>query len=172
MADKALYVLAGFDSDTEKRLLSLQNALFDAGFTNGRQTRGLFPHVTLGCFPVEEEESLKRRLRTAAGQREDFALSFSHVGIFPGGEVPFVAPDVNAELLELRRSFEDAGVWTAHVTMLIENAPVIARAVPRLLDRFGGFSGRVNRICLYEFQPSRHILTLKLGSAEEIPYPG
>lgn len=168
MADKALYVLAGFDSDTEKRLWSLQNALFDAGFTGGRQTKGLFPHITLGTFPVREEETLKRRLRDAAGRRGEFALAFNHVGLFGGGEVLFVAPDVNAELLELRARFEDGCSWTPHVTMLIENSPVIARAVPRLLDRFSGFTGRVNRICLYEFQPSRHILTLKLGGAEEV----
>lgn len=162
--DRALYVMAGFDEAAEARLENLQKGLLSAGFS-GRQATGLFPHVTLGCFPVDEEPELRRRMEEAA-RRGAFEVAFRHAGIFAGGEVLFVAPDVDEELLKLRRDFEDGVPWTPHVTMLIADAPVVSRAVLRLMERFEPFCGRVNRICLYEFQPSRHILTVNLGGAK------
>ena len=46
MAEKALYVLAGYDDDTEKLLSGIQNKLYEQGFS-GVQTKGIPMHFTI-----------------------------------------------------------------------------------------------------------------------------
>lgn len=166
MAEKSLYVLLGFERETEMCLWRMQEELYAAGFS-GRQTKGLHPHVTLGEFPLDEETNRTEQLKQVARQFSSFQLTFNHVGIFDGGEVLFIAPDVSAELLAIKERFGSSFNWTPHVTMLIDAPSVISCAVPHLTKQFQAFAGWVNRISLYEFQPSRHILTLGLGGREE-----
>jgi hypothetical protein len=56
--DKRLYVLAGYDQETEARLSALRQHLLDAGLI-GTQTPDLPQHITLGSFDVSMEEELK-----------------------------------------------------------------------------------------------------------------
>ena len=164
MADKAIYILAGYDCDTEQYLSSLQNVLYEAGFS-GQQTKNIPQHITLDAFPVELEQELTARLQVLAKDTRAFSVAFSHIGIFSGSRVLFVAPDTNRELLELKEKFGPSEGWTPHTTMLIDNPEIILQAAPILLERFSPFSGKVTALHLYEFWPTRHILSVELRKA-------
>ncbi len=47
--------------------------------------------------------------------------------------------------------------------MLIDTPEHIGKVVPVLLDGFSAFDGQVTKLHLYEFWPTRHILTVELG---------
>ena len=57
MTDKALYVLAGYDDETEKTLSGIQHKLYDLGFS-GVQTKNIPMHFTLGSYAADREEEL------------------------------------------------------------------------------------------------------------------
>ena len=164
MADKALYILAGYDDDTEARLAGIQNKLYEKGFS-GVHTKNIPQHTTLGSFPMEKEQELVDMLRDLAAKTEAFDVTFSHVGIFGGSKVLFVAPDATQKLLELKECFGDSFGWAPHTTMLIDEPETILQALPTVLENFTSFGGKVAYLHLYEFWPTRHILTVKLGES-------
>ena len=162
MANKALYILAGFDDETEKYLAGIQQKLYEKGFV-GTQTKDIPMHTTLGSFPVEKEEELKAELLKLSEECKAFDITFNHVGLF-GGEktnVLFIAPDINRDLLDLKEKFGDSFGWMAHATMLIDAPDVIGKAIPEVLNNFKAFHGKVSYLHLFEFFPTRHILTVK-----------
>ena len=71
MANKALYILAGYDDRTEESLSGIQKKLYDQGFS-GLQTRDIPMHFTLGSYPVEQEDELKARLARIAETHKAF----------------------------------------------------------------------------------------------------
>lgn len=158
---KALYILAGYDDNTENYLSGLQNKLYDAGFT-GNQTKNIPMHITMGSFPTDKEEELIATLQKMAEETEGFDITFNHVGLFGGGNVLFVAPDANVKLLELKEKFGTSYNWAAHTTMLIDSTDVIYKALPVVIDNFKAFAGRVEKLHLYEFFPTRHIISVDL----------
>jgi 2'-5' RNA ligase len=162
MADKILCVLAGYDEKTEARLAALQNRLYENGFA-GTQTRNIPQHITLGTFSPEEEEALLPRMRQAAGECAPFPVTFNHAGVFGGARVLFIAPDISHELLRLKEHFGPACGWTAHTTMLIDEPQTIYQALPLVMEGFSAFAGEVSSLHLFEFLPTRHILSLPLG---------
>lgn len=166
MADKALYVLAGYDSETERDLSSLQNKLYEKGFS-GQQTKNIPQHITLGSFPVEMEQALIARLQAVAQETTEFPVTFNHIGIFGGAKVLFIAPDCNRELLALKDNFGKEQGWTPHTTMLIDEPEVILQAAKIILEQFSSFAGNVTTLHLYEFWPTRHILSVELKRADK-----
>lgn len=154
--DKRLYVLAGYDEETEARLSTLRQRLIDAGFI-GTQTPDIPQHITLGSFDVSMEEELKARLRLVCSRTGRIQVSFSHLGIFGGSRVLFVAPNANPRLLQLKEEFGDSFHWTAHTTMLIDEPDKVFRALPMIAREFAPFCGYVNSLYLYEFFPKRFI---------------
>jgi hypothetical protein len=74
----------------------------------------------------------------------------------------FVAPDTNAALLSLKENFEGSFDWTPHTTMLIDSPENILRATSVVAGTFSKFRGKVTHLHLYEFWPTRHILTSAL----------
>ena len=162
MADKLLCVLAGYDEETEAKLAGWQQDLYDKGYV-GTHTKNLPQHITLGSFPVEKETELVAKVQQAAAQIHSFPVTFNHVGIFGGSKVLFIAPDVSHELLNLREEFESADGWTPHTTMLIDEPSVIMEAVKEIADGFQAFAGKVTSLHVYEFWPTRHILSVKLA---------
>lgn len=72
----------------------------------------------------------------------------------------FVAPDPNYELIELKERFGDSYNWTPHTTMLIDNPDTIYKALPLVMNEFSAFDGKVTSLHLYEFFPTRHILSV------------
>lgn len=159
MKDKFLCVMAGYDDNTEKILSEIQNKLYEKGFI-GNHTKDLPQHITLGTFPVMKESEVANLIRKVAKDTRQFKITFNHVGIFGGSEVLFVAPDTNYNLLRLKENFGESFDWTPHTTMLIDEAENIIRAIPIVTENFKSFQGQVQSIHLYEFWPTRHILTM------------
>ena len=161
MDNKFLCVMAGYDENTEKKLSELQNELYEQGFS-GKHTKDLPQHITLGTFPVEQEEELIELVKKVVKETGKFDITFNHIGIFGGSEVLFIAPDTSDSLLELKEHFGDSLNWTPHTTMLIDHKENIFRAIPIVADHFSSFRGQIQSVHLYEFWPTRHILTLTL----------
>lgn len=162
MEEKILCVLAGYDADTQDRLAAIQNTLYQSGFV-GTHTKDLIQHITLGTFKPGQEQHLMDIMTQAAGKYRPFTVTFHHIGIFGGSKVLFVAPDINRELLALKEDFGDSYNWTPHTTMLIDEPENIYKALPVAAGHFTEFQGKVESIHLFEFWPTRHILSLNLG---------
>lgn len=152
--DKFLCVLGIFDEQTQRTLGEYQQAVLSQGFT-GRQTMGIPFHVTLGTFGLDCREELEAKLQ--ALEMGPVEVFFSHMGLFQGQEVLFLAPDVNRELLAFKEAFSDEKGWTAHTTMLIDSRENTRRGLDVLGERFQRFSGRIERAALYEFFPSKKL---------------
>lgn len=161
MADKILCVLAGYDETTQARLSAIQNELYTRGFV-GTHTKNLPMHITLGTFKPEDEKQLVEVMTRASRAQRSFDVTFNHVGVFGGSKVLFVAPDTSAALLELKENFGCAFNWTPHTTMLIDEPARIYAALPIAADSFTAFRGQICSLHLYEFWPTRHILSLRL----------
>jgi len=151
--------MAGYDDDTEKRLAAMQKRLYEKGFS-GTQTRDLPQHITLATFPPERETDLVDLVTRASQETRSFAITFNHIGLFGGSKCLFVAPDPNHDLFRLQQRFGISHNWTPHTTMLIDEPEVVFAALPLLAESFGSFQGSVQNIHLYEFWPSRQILSL------------
>ena len=159
MENKFLCIMAGYDDNTERQLSEIQNKLYEKGFC-GNHTKDLPQHITLGTFPVDKERELVNLLKKVAKETRRFDITFNHIGIFGGSQVLFIAPDTNYSLLKLKENFGESFDWTPHTTMLIDNVENIFSATKILTEKFSSFQGQVQNIHLYEFFPSRHILTL------------
>lgn len=170
MADKNLYILAGYDDETEQKLEAWQQSLFDKGFS-GTQTNGIPMHFTIGSYATDREEELKERLLQVAKTHRASAAEFNHIGLFTLGDnaVLFLAPEITPEILALKDCFRDNHDiynWSAHNTLLIDKKDVIRDALKTVMDEFVPFSGKVSRLYLYEFWPTRHIMTVELTEGE------
>lgn len=167
MADKNLYVLAGLDDASSEYLDGLQQKLYEAGFV-GTHTKNIPAHITLGMYPCNEEEALKLRMKDIADRRRPVDISYSHMGIFGrGGHVLFAAPDISEELLGLKEEFGPGDDWTPHSTLLIDENDAVAKAVALLSGDFSEFRGRIDKLYLYEFFPTRFICRYDLGGTND-----
>ena len=166
MAEKSLYVLAGYDDETEAKLAGMQQRLYELGFS-GTQTKDIPMHVTMGQFDTSKEQELKERLIALSKSVKAFTADFNHFGLFenPVNEVMFIQPKISVEWLELRDRFSDnidTFPWSPHTTLLIDKPEVIEEARKVVLEEFRAFSGKVTTLYLYEFWPVRHVLTVQL----------
>lgn len=167
---KILCVLSGYDYSTESELQGMQDRLYEIGF-EGVQTKDVPMHFTLGTYDPEQEEELKERLVKIGKSTEAFDVEFNHVGLFrlPSNDVLFVAPEVSREMLSLKDNFldsKDQFSWSPHTTMLIDQKDIIREALKTIMDNFHPMKGKVSTLHLYEFFPSRHIMSVHLGDPE------
>lgn len=152
--DKFLCVLGIYDGDTQQRLREHQDAILDMGLA-GRQTMGIPFHVTLGTFGAGRRQELENKL---SGLRTGpVEVYFNHIGMFEGQQVLFLSPDVDPELLALKEAFNDEKGWTAHTTMLIDDRENVMKAMELLGERFRRFTGRIERVELWEFFPAEKL---------------
>jgi|GEM_PF-578211 Sortase and related acyltransferases len=160
-SNKMLYILAGYDDASEEILAGFQNLLYEKGFV-GTHTKNIPMHITLGSFPTDREEMLKELLRRLSSEVDSFEVTFNHLGIFNGARVLFAGPDINDDLLILKEKCSDSFHWTPHTTLLIDEPDEIFRATPYVLHEFKPFVGKINSLHLYEFFPTRHIMSVNL----------
>ena len=168
MDNKSLYILAGYDDLTEEKLAGIQKKLYENGF-DGIQTKNIPMHFTLGSYDTDMEEELIARLKEVSRKNDPFEVAFNKIGLFklPENNVLFIAPEVSREMLDLKDNFldnKDQFRWSAHTTLLIDKPEIIQNAIPLVMDEFNAFVGKVTRLYLYEFWPTRHILTVDLGA--------
>lgn len=161
MENKFLCLMAGYDDETENHLAGIQNNLYAAGLT-GQHTKNIPQHITLQTYPTEQEAELVQLLPKIAADTAAFPVCFAHIGIFTGGKVLFIAPDKDTDLIALKEKFGPSFDWVPHTTMLIDKRENILQALPLVVDAFSSFHGRVTTLHLYEFWPTRHVLSVKL----------
>lgn len=154
-----LYWLAELDGQSQARLKALYDRVHDLGIV-GRQTQGLY-HLTLGSHGLEDEAEHARRLEALCGTLQPFDLRISHVGLF-GQTVLFLGPNPNEELMALHRTFfpkSDRGDhdWSPHVTLLMDEAEAVWKALPMVAESFEPFCARIEAVSLYAFFPQRFI---------------
>lgn len=162
--DKFLCVLGVYDEGTQRVLGEHQEAILGLGL-DGRQTMGIPFHVTLGTFGVDRRQELEDKLRGL--EMGPVEVYFNHIGMFEGQQVLFLAPDVDGELLALKETVSDEKGWTAHTTMLIDDRENTLRAMELLGERFRRFTGRIERVELYEFFPARELMVKSLVLRKE-----
>jgi 2'-5' RNA ligase len=165
MSEKFLCLIATFDDETSKEMKKIEHIINEAGML-GKQTLDIPHHITLAYFDISREEEIKQLLHDVCGNTKSFDVVFNHIGLF-GLKVMFLAPDVSYQLLDLQKSFDrdcinNENGWTAHTTILIDEAENIQKALPLVSQNFERLSGRIVAVSLYEFFPTRFIAECKL----------
>ena len=174
MAEQFLTLMADLDDDSQTIMSAWYNSLIQAGF-RGTQTPNLPFHISMASFPLEKEQEAAELIKKIAGEFSPIPVHISHIGIFPGGRVLFGAPERSAALTALHESC-DAGApqpypWTPHATLLIDKPETICAAVPVLVASFAPFVGKIIRLHLCAFWPTREIASLELTGGDSCALP-
>ncbi len=168
MDEKALYLIAQFDAETESVLAGYGEALGRQGFT-GRQTKGIPYHFTLGSWDIGRESRAVEDMERVLQGMDRIEITLGHIGLF-GLDVLFIAPNMNFELLGLQEKFfggcRRCHPWAAHATLLIDEPETIQRALPVLARHFKPMRATIVSVALYEFFPAKLIKECALRSTE------
>lgn len=165
MAEQFLTLMADLDEDSQKIMSEWYDTLKEAGFT-GTQTPGLPYHISLATFSLEKEEEAVTLMQKVAEEFSPVSVHISHVGMFAGGKVLFGAPDMSRELTALHDACGTETMqqypWTPHATILIEEPETVYAALPVLMKSFHPFVGKITRLHLCAFWPTREIAAVEL----------
>ena len=166
MAEEFLTLMAELDDDSQQTLSKWYEELREAGFI-GVQTPDLPFHVSMGCFSLDKEASVINEMNELAARFPSIPVHISHIGLFAGGKVLYAAPDMNpAGLLDLRQAIQtetrEMFPWTPHCTIIIDETETIQKALPILVQHFQPFMGRITKLHLCAFWPTREIATVYL----------
>ena len=166
MAETFLTLMADLDDDSQQILSRWYKEIKNAGFT-GVQTPGLPFHISMGCFSLDKETAVVDEMKGLAKRFSSIPVHISHIGLFSGGKVLYAAPDMNpAGLLDLRQAIQtetqEQFPWTPHCTIMIDEAETIQKALPILIEHFRPFAGRITKLHLCAFWPTREIATVYL----------
>ena len=166
MAEEFLVLMADLDDEAQALMSGWYGSLREAGFT-GVQTPGLPFHISLASFPLDKEGEAVRRMKKVCGEFRAVPVHISHMGLFAGGRVLFGAPERNRMLDALHDACEPAPdptkPWTPHVTVLIDEPDRICAAIPVFMKSFRPFVGRITRLHLCAFWPTREIAAIGLA---------
>ena len=171
MAEEFLTLMADLDDVSQQTLSEWYGEIKKAGFT-GVQTPGLPYHISMGCFSLDKEAAVINEMNELAARFSSIPVHISHIGLFAGGKILYAAPDMNpADLLDLRRTIKtetkEQFPWTPHCTLIIDEAETIQKALPVLLEHFRPFMGRITKLHLCAFWPTREIATVYLKECRE-----
>lgn len=166
MEEQFLTLMADLDDASQAIMEQWYDELKQAGFT-GVQTPGLPFHISLGTFALDKEHEVVEEIKSLAEKFAPVPVHISHIGMFAGGKILFGAPDMNPpELLQLRQSIktktDEKFPWTPHATILIDEAENIQKALPIFVKSFHPFLGKITKLHLCAFWPTREILTVEL----------
>ena len=166
MAEEFLTLMADLDDEAQALMSGWYGRLRKAGFT-GVQTPGLPFHISLASFPLDKEREAVGRMKKVCAEFRSFPVHISHMDLFAGGRVLFGAPERNRILDALRDACEPdpdpAKPWTPHVTVLIDEPDRICAAIPVFMESFRPFVGRITRLHLCAFWPTREIASIGLA---------
>ena len=167
MAEQFLTLMAVLDDESQERMSGWYKTLQSAGFS-GTQTPGLPYHISLASYPTDNERMALELAEKAAEKFTPVPVHISHIGIFPGGRVLFGAPERNPALDALHDFCETdpspERPWTPHATILIDEPGNVCAALPHLVKCFQPFVGRITRLHLCAFRPTREIADIGLRS--------
>lgn len=169
MAEQFLTLMADLDDASQEIMSGWYNNLKEAGFT-GTQTPGLPYHISLATFPLEKEQEAVALMQKMAAEFSPVSVHISHVGMFAGGKVLFGAPELSTELSVLHDACAKETMqnypWTPHATILIDEPETVYAAIPVLMKSFYPFVGKITRLHLCAFWPTREIATVELKEYE------
>ncbi len=165
MAESFLCLMADLDEGVQKNMSEWYAEIKKEGFT-GTQTPNLPYHISLATYPLEMEEEVLEKVRKVAAEFSQVEVDLSHIGMFAGGSVLFAAPDRNPQLDKLQEACQ-LGVpqqygFTPHATILIDDPEVVQAALPTFVKCFRPMTGRITRLHLCAFWPTREIAALEL----------
>jgi len=158
--------MADLDGESQARMSDWYDRLKEAGFT-GEQTKDIPYHISLATFSLDRESEAVAEMKRLADEFAPIPVNISHIGLFAGGKVLFAAPDMSVpELLSLHDAIRtetiDSFPWTPHVTMLLDEPDTVQRALGVFIKSFRPFAGRITRLHLCEFWPTREIASFEL----------
>ncbi len=162
MAEEILVLMADLDDESQKIMGGWYDKLRAEGFT-GVQTQGL---------PLEKEQEVVNEMKELAEKFTSIPVHISHMGLFAGGKVLYAAPDMNpAGLLDMRQAIKtetkENFIWTPHATIIIDETATIQKALPVLVENFQPFMGKITRLHLCAFWPTREIAAVYLKDKQE-----
>ena len=168
--NKFLTVMAVFDDKTQKLLGGIQQSIIEkAG--EGTQTMGIPFHITLGSYPVCDEQIVVDKIRAVCAKASAFPIKFRGFNSF-GDAVLFLDPEIPDALKGLRKEFEcdyaNGFEWVPHATLFCggEEQVRAARAhAPRLTLPI---DASIVGIELGEFFPAKKIIRINFDDLEEI----
>ena len=166
MAEEFLTLMADLDDESQLIMSNWYKKLQAEGFS-GKQTPGLPFHISLASFSLDKEAQVVNEMNKLAEDFSEIPVNISHIGLFAGGSVLYAAPDMNpAGLLNLRQAIRtetnEKYEWSPHVTVLIDDAETVQKAIPVLVEHFQPFMGRITKLHLCAFWPTREIATVLL----------
>ena len=166
MAEEFLMLMADFDDESQRIMGGWYEKLQAEGFV-GKQTPGLPFHISLAGFSLDKEAEAVSEMKELAKQFKAVPVHISHIGLFAGGNVLYAAPDMNpANLLNLRQAVKtekyEQYQWTPHATILIDDPETIQKAMPVFVEQFHPFMGKITKLQLCAFWPTREIATVYL----------
>ena len=166
MAEQFLTLMADLDEESQAIMGGWYEQLKKSGFV-GVQTPGLPFHISLATFSLDKEQEVIEEMQRLAKEFFTIPVHISHIGVFAGGKVLFGAPDMSfPKLFSLREAIRvetsENFPWTPHATIMIDESETICRALPSLLESFQPFVGKITRLHLCAFWPTREIMTVDL----------
>ena len=165
MAESFLCLMADLDEGVQKNMTAWYEELQKAGLT-GTPTSNLPYHISLATYPLEMENEVLANVKKVASEFSQVEMHLSHIGMFAGGQVLFAAPERNPELDKLQEACQ-MGVpqqypFTPHTTILIDDPEVVHAALPTFVKCFRPMTGKITRLHLCAFWPTREIAALEL----------
>ncbi|MBR5419723.1 MAG: 2'-5' RNA ligase family protein [Lachnospiraceae bacterium] len=167
MAEEFLTLMADLDEESQHIMSGWYEKLKAEGFI-GEQTPNLPFHISLACFSLDKEPEVVNEMKELAKRFSIVPVHISHIGLFAGGRVLYAAPDMNpADLLSLRQAIKtekrERFPWTPHSTIIMDDVETVQKALPILVEHFHPFMGKITRLHLCAFWPTREIASISLG---------
>lgn len=165
MAEQFLTLMADLDEKIQGTMSEWYGELQKAGYT-GKQTQDVPYHISLATFSPDKEDEVKDMMKKVAEEFSPVPVTLSHIGIFPGGQVLFAAPDRNPKMDLLQETctmgVEQPYPFTPHATILIDEPEIVHAALPVFVESFRPLSGKITRLHLCAFWPTREIAAFEL----------
>ena len=167
-----------FDSQTEKSVWDLRDALSGHGISSVIGDLGDRPHISLAVFSDVDCDALILLTKEYAGKIVPFNFQLSAIGTFPTDEnVLFLSPVLTNELLNCHQGFHYRlaeskltpssyylpSNWIPHcsVEMNIPNEQ-FSKAVEICKKAFKSLLGQFREIGVIEFRPIKHLASWSL----------
>ena len=168
-----------FDSTSETIIRNAQEELAKGGVSFSTHDAAVRPSLSLALYDKLDITACVSKLKVFAEMFSPFALTFSSLGIFPGGKaVVYLAPTVNQKLLDIHayihQLLKDSatsfftkyipGYWIPYCALALDIDPkLIARAIEIGLSMPFPVHCQVEEIGVVECWPVKHIYSFGLG---------
>jgi hypothetical protein len=159
-----------FDTASEQQLRQLQDRLTSHSIPPILAQLGFRPHVSLAGFATTAPEPVIPLVRAFAQSGHPFAITFTHIGVFPTAEgVVFLAPTLTHQLARLHHGFHQqlaqralmadryyqVDQWVPHCTIATGLTPrQIATAIQVLAQEFRPLQVQCTAIGVITYRPA------------------